>query len=95
MNQLFYSNPCLRATKQRYTDEPAYLELGPTFFQGYLAAINLSVVRIEDLPASIYVPLLPHSGDDSHAEQLLIVPRTFAFLNGLNTCNLTAILLSH
>ena len=78
--KLLDPDPCLSATKQRYANKPAHLELGPTVFQGHLAPINLSLVRIEDLATSIYVALLFHSGNDGHAEQPLIVPGAFTFL---------------
>jgi hypothetical protein len=54
---LLFAQPGLRSTEQGDTHKPADLELGTLVAQLHLAAIDIAVLRIEDLPAVIAITL--------------------------------------
>ena len=76
---LLFAQPGLSSTEQGDTHKPADLELGTLVAQFHLAAVDIAVLGIEDLPAVIAITLFLKSPHDSHPHDRLVVTLTFAF----------------
>lgn len=76
---LFLAYPGLRTAEHRHADVAAHAELLAAVGQVDLAAIDLTVVRVEDLAAGAFFAVLFQAGYDDQADHRRILERAFAF----------------
>src|SRR5689334_843870 len=78
----FDADPGLRAAEQRRADVASHVELAAALFRGQPHAIDLAVVRVEDLAAfpAVLVGGLADAFDDGHAEHRLVLARVGALV---------------
>src|SRR2546427_4742968 len=77
---LIGAQPCLRAAQERDPDEAAHLEFSAAVDKTHPAAIDLAVVRIENLSAGVLLPVPAQPPQDLQADDRRVPQLAAAFL---------------